>query len=91
MVAPCRAARWWDAPHSQVELQALAYRITDDMPYWRSRGIAINTVGRPEDGSGVEVGTENVTAALVELPKRYGPAIPIKVVKEGLVELRGGR
>jgi hypothetical protein len=80
-----------DAPHSQAELAALADRITKDMPYWRGRGIAINTVGRPEDGSGVKVGTENVAAARAELPRRYGAAIPIEVVQEGPVEPLVGR
>jgi hypothetical protein len=79
-----------DAAHSQVEVQALADRITGDMTYWRSRGIAINTVGSPQDGSAVEVGTENVSAAQVELPKRYGTQIPIKVVNEGPVQLLPG-
>lgn len=76
-----------DAVHSLAELQALADRISGDFKYWRDRGIAINTVGCPQDGSAVEVGTEAVTAAQVELSKRYGTAIPIKVVKEGPVHL----
>jgi hypothetical protein len=75
-----------DAAHSQAELVALADRISADMAYWRGRGIAINTVGPRHDGSGVEVGTQNVTAAEVELPRRYGPAAPIKVVDQGPVQ-----
>jgi hypothetical protein len=73
-----------DAEHSQAELMALVKRITADMSYWRGRGIAINTVGPKHDGSGVEVGTQNI-AAQVELPKRYGGAVPIKVVEQGPV------
>jgi hypothetical protein len=75
-----------DAVHSLAELQALADRITGDMKYWRDHGIAINTVGCPQDGSAVEVGTEDVAAAQVELPKRYGTAIPIKVVEQGPIQ-----
>lgn len=72
-----------DAAHNQAELVALVNRITADMAYWRARGIAINTVGPRHDGSAVEVGTQNVIAAQVELPKRYGTAVPIKVVDQG--------
>jgi hypothetical protein len=36
-----------DARHSQVELQALADRITDDMPYWRSRGLPSTRLAVP--------------------------------------------
>jgi hypothetical protein len=74
-----------DAAHSQAELQALANRISGDFAYWRDRGIAINTVGSRHDGSGVEVGTQDVAAARVELPKRYGTAVPIQVVEQGPV------
>jgi hypothetical protein len=72
-----------DAPHSQAELLALVHRISDDFGYWRKRGIAINSVGPNHDGTGVEVGTQNITAAQVELPMRYGMAVPIKVVEQG--------
>jgi hypothetical protein len=72
-----------DAAHTQAELAALADRISADMAYWRGRGIAINTVGPKHDGSGVEVGTQNVIAAEVELPRRYGTAVPINVVDQG--------
>lgn len=74
-----------DAAYSQAELTTLAQRITDDMAYWKERGIPINTVGPKHDGSGVTVGTEQVVAAGTELPKRYGTAIPIKVEKMGPV------
>jgi hypothetical protein len=74
-----------DAAHSQAELMALVDRISGDLADWRSRGIAINTVGPRNDGSGVEVGTQNVTAAQVELPRRYGTAVPITVVDQGPV------
>jgi hypothetical protein len=79
-----------DAAHSQAELRALVDRITDDFAYWRERGIVINTVGPHNDGSGIEVGTQNVTAAQVELPKRYGAAVPIKVVEEEPIQLLPG-
>lgn len=72
-----------DAAHTETELMTLVDRIAADMAYWRSQGITINTVGPRHDGSGVEVGTQQIAAARIQLPGRYGPAVPIVVVEQG--------
>ncbi|MBY8874276.1 hypothetical protein K7640_20815 [Micromonospora sp. PLK6-60] len=79
-----------DAAHSAAELSALQDRITDDMDYWRTRGVDVNAVGPRHDGSGVVVSTLAVARARAELPKRYGTAIPIIIEQGGPVELLGG-
>jgi len=75
-----------DAPHSAVELKALQDRIGSDMDYWAQQGVHISTIGSRVDGSAVEVGTVDVDRAKVELPKRYGTAIPIVVIEQGPVQ-----
>lgn len=72
-----------DAPYSVAELTALMERITADLDYWRERGIRINAFGARHDGSGVQVGTQEVARAEVELPKRYGARPPVLIVEEG--------
>lgn len=71
-----------DAAHSAVELQALADRIAGDIDYWDQHGVRVNTISARFDGSGVEVGTVDVAKAREEMPKRYGPAIPILVEQQ---------
>jgi hypothetical protein len=66
-------------------LTALQERITADLRLWAERGVRINTVGARHDGSGVEVGTEDVAAARRDLPGRYGADAPIIVVEQGPV------
>jgi hypothetical protein len=72
-----------DVAYSAVETTALADKIADDFPYWRSRGIEIYTVGMNDDWSVMEVHTReaDVEKAEAELPKRYDTTIPIAVVK----------
>lgn len=74
-----------DAAYSAVQLAALADRISADLDYWRERDVRINTVGPRHDGSAVQVGTEDVARARVELPKRYGVRPPVVVVEEAPV------
>jgi len=74
-----------DAVHPLASLTALQERITADLRLWAGRGVRINTVGARHDGSGVEVGTEDVAAALRDLPGRYGADAPIIVVEQGPV------
>ncbi len=74
-----------DAAHSHAELSELQNRITDDADFWQKRKIRINEVGARHDGSGVVVGTLEVDKARMELPKRYGRAIPIIVERAGPV------
>lgn len=74
-----------DAAHSAAELQALVERVSADMGYWRGRGIVINSVGPKANGSGIEVGTQNLAAVRVELPKRYGSSVPFFAVEQGPV------
>lgn len=52
------------------------------MRYWQGKGIRINMIGAEHDGSGVTVGTQDVSRARVELPKRYGIEIPILVEEQ---------
>ena len=51
-----------------------------DMPYWRDKGLEINTVGLRFDQGCVEVGTTDVERPTRELAHRYGTGIPITVV-----------
>jgi hypothetical protein len=75
-----------DAPHTAVELKALQDRIGDEIDYWDQHGIHILTIGARQDGTAVEVGTGDVDRARMELPRRYGTAIPIVVNREGPIQ-----
>jgi hypothetical protein len=68
-----------DARHSRQDLFALKQRIVDDVDYWTARGIPINTIGVPADGSGVQVTTTDIAKASQELPARYGADAPITI------------
>lgn len=69
-----------DAEYAARDLQALATRIADDMTYWNSNGVPINSVGPKVDGSGVEVTTSgDIEQARSELAQRYGEDAPIIV------------
>jgi hypothetical protein len=72
-----------DAVHSIKELRQLQDRITADSTYWEDHGIRIIRIGTKVDGSGVEVGTNEVDRARAELPGRYGSDAPIVVVLAG--------
>lgn len=72
-----------DAAHSARRLAALQDRITADLDRWASDGLRINAVGARHDGTGVEVGVEDVARARVELTARYGADAPVIVVEQG--------
>jgi hypothetical protein len=69
-----------DARYSEKELAALADRVAADLPYWRAKGVPVNSVGAKPDGSGIEVGTTDVERTRRELAQRYGPDVPVIVV-----------
>jgi hypothetical protein len=74
-----------DAVYTAKTLRALADRIGADVEYWKAQGITITSVGPLHDGSAVEVGVDaaSLERAKVELPKRYGPTPPMKIVDRG--------
>jgi hypothetical protein len=74
-----------DAAHTLAELTAWHDRIVRDLPTWTERGIRISTLGARHDGAGVEVGTEDIARARVELPLAYGRQAPLVLVEEGPV------
>lgn len=74
-----------DAAHALAELTAWHDRIVGDLPTWADRGVRISTVGARHDGAGVEIGTEDIERARVELPLTYGPHAPLVLVEEGPV------
>ncbi|MFI5840705.1 hypothetical protein ACIA8K_13445 [Catenuloplanes sp. NPDC051500] len=71
-----------DARHDLRTLLTLQERIVADLGYWRDAGIEIGVVSCRHDGSGVEVGTRQVAEAEEQLPRRYGPEVPVFVRDE---------
>ncbi|GAA1658752.1 hypothetical protein GCM10009679_75000 [Saccharothrix algeriensis] len=80
-----------DARFTKAELWGHAMRIEKERPYWRERGIEVNHFTVETDGSVVEVGVlpEDLAQALVELPQRYGTAIPLRIVPQEPIRLGG--
>ncbi|MET8157416.1 hypothetical protein ABZT47_13645 [Sphaerisporangium sp. NPDC005289] len=76
---PGQPIRPRDAAHSAHELGAVARRVTQDVHYWKARGVTITTIAVTPDGSAVEIGTSDVARAARELPKRYGDA-PLRFI-----------
>lgn len=72
-----------DAPHALTELTAWHDRVVADLPYWAGRGVRVATVGARHDGTGVEVGTQDMARARVEFPFRYGRSAPLVLVESG--------
>src|SRR4051812_28549369 len=68
-----------DARHSRQDLIALRQRIIADADYWNARGIPINGIAVPADGSAVQVTTTDIAKASHELPARYGADAPITI------------
>jgi hypothetical protein len=68
-----------DARFNETELAAMRDRVSDDIEFWRAKGLPINSVAAAIDGSGIEVTTTEVERAKAELAERYGPDLPIKV------------
>jgi len=74
-----------DIKFALVELEKLQNRVSDDMTYWRQKGLQINSVGADFIRGAVVVGTgaKDVAKARKELPPRYQDSkIPI-VIEEG--------
>lgn len=69
---PATPLRFVDARYSHQRLQALARRITADIPFWNSHGIRITLVGPAADGSAVTVGTPDPATASSPIYARYG-------------------
>ncbi|MGE3285751.1 MAG: hypothetical protein AB7J32_06555 [Pseudonocardia sp.] len=67
-----------DAPYSAPELAALASRVVADIPYWRTQGIDVVSVGARHDGTAVDVGTPQPGQLAPLLPGRYGTAPPAR-------------
>jgi hypothetical protein len=74
-----------DAPNSVADLSIWHDRVLADLAFWTARGIRIATIGARHDGTGVEIGTQDVDRARLELPARYGSRAPLVFVQEGPV------
>jgi hypothetical protein len=78
--AVCLVVR--DARHDLRTLLTVQERIVADLGHWRDAGIEIGVVSCRHDGSGVEVSTRQVAEAEDQLPRRYGPEVPVFVRDE---------
>jgi hypothetical protein len=74
-----------DAPYSVGALTVWHDRVLADLAFWTARGIRIATIGARHDGSGVEIGTQDLERARLELPARYGSRAPLVFVEQGPV------
>jgi hypothetical protein len=74
-----------DAAHSATDLAFWHDRVLADLAFWTHRGIRLTTVGARHDGSGIEIGTQDLGRARLELPARYGARAPLLFVEEGPV------
>jgi hypothetical protein len=74
-----------DAAHSSADLATWHDRVLADLSFWTARGIRIVTIGARHDGTGVEVGTQDIERARLELPARYGSRAPLIFVEQGPV------
>jgi hypothetical protein len=71
-----------DATRSERDLNAWTQRITDDLPYWRARGIQVVSVGGDPTTGVIHVGTRDVERVRREFPVRYGTDVPFDVEHE---------
>jgi hypothetical protein len=74
-----------DAAHSVADLGVWHDRVLADLGFWTARGIRIATIGARHDGAGVEIGTQDLDRARLELPARYGSRAPLVFIEEGPV------
>jgi hypothetical protein len=74
-----------DAAHSVADLGVWHDRVLADLAFWTARGIRIATIGARHDGAGLEIGTQDVDRARLELPARYGSRAPLVFVEQGPV------
>jgi hypothetical protein len=72
-----------NAPHSVADLSTWNDRVVADLAFWTARGIRIVTIGGRHDGTAVEIGTQDVDRARLELPARYGSRAPLVFVEQG--------
>ena len=70
-----------DAPHSGTDLAVWHDRVLADLPFWSHRGIRIVSIGARHDGTGVEVATQDLQRARLELMARYGSRAPLVFVE----------
>jgi hypothetical protein len=75
-----------DAPHSAADLGVWHDKVLSDLSFWTACGIRIVTIGARHDGSGVEIGTQDLDRARLELPARYGSRAPLVFVDQGPVQ-----
>ncbi len=74
-----------DAAHSVADLGVWHDRVLADLAFWTARGIRIATIGARHDGTAVQIGTQDLDRARLELPARYGSRAPLVFVAEGPV------
>jgi hypothetical protein len=74
-----------NARHSAKTLDAWHDRVVAELAFWSHRGLHINSVGARHDGSGVEIGTDDVGKARQELLSRYGADAPLVFVAQAPV------
>jgi hypothetical protein len=72
-----------DAVHSAAGLSIWHDRVLADLAFWTARGIRIATIGARHDGTAVEIGTQDLDRARLELPARYGSRAPLVFVQAG--------
>jgi len=70
-----------DAPHSTKDLAVWHDKVLADLPFWTNRGIRIVSIGARHDGTGVEIATQDLHRADLELPARYGARAPLLFVE----------
>jgi hypothetical protein len=74
-----------NAEHSSTDLAVWHDRVLADLPFWTDRRIRITTIGARHDGAGLEIGTQDLDRARLELPARYGSRAPLVFIQQGPV------
>src|SRR5262249_1919576 len=74
-----------DAAYSVSDLGGWHDRVLADLPFWTDRGIRIATIGARHAGAGLEIGTQDLDRARLEMPARYGSRAPLLFVSQGPV------
>jgi hypothetical protein len=70
-----------DAPYSANDLAAWHDKVLADLQFWTHREIRIVSIGARHDGTGVEIATQDLQRARLELPARYGARAPLVFVE----------
>lgn len=71
-----------DASYSAADLAPLRTKVEKDVTYWSERGITVTSVAVAYDGSGVQVGVNNVAAAREQFTDRYGDSSALLLSEE---------